>query len=157
HGLADHRVDVYGLGCTLYELLTGRPAIDAVERAEVLRRIAFEEPIALRKLDKAVPGELETIALKCLAKNPNDRYGAAGDLAAARGRLLAQEPIRAKPPTLRQRGTKWARRHRLLVGAAAAVLLLAAAMFGSAVTWVVREQAARRADAERRANAFLQE
>ena len=69
HGLADHRVDVYGLGATLYELLSGRPAVDGEDRQEILRRIAFEEPVSPRKLDRAIPAELETITLKCLAKD----------------------------------------------------------------------------------------
>jgi serine/threonine protein kinase len=77
----DHRADVYGLGATLYELLTGRPAVDATERAEVLRKIAFEDPTPPRKLDRAIPAELETITLKCLAKNPAERYATAGELA----------------------------------------------------------------------------
>ena len=55
HGLVDHRADVYGLGCTLYELLTGRPAVDATDRTDILRRIAFEDPTPPRKLDKAIP------------------------------------------------------------------------------------------------------
>src|SRR5262249_44616454 len=81
HGLADHRVDVYGLGATLYELLTGKPAVGGTEKADILRRLAFEEPVVPRKLDKAIPAELETISLKCLAKNPAERYAAAGELA----------------------------------------------------------------------------
>src|SRR5262249_23482264 len=111
HGLVDHRADVYGLGCTLYELLTGHPAVDATERAEVWRRVAFEDPVRPRKLDRAIPAELETITLKALAKNPNGRFATAGDLAADLRRWLDHQTIRAKPPTLRQRAAKWARRH----------------------------------------------
>ncbi len=126
HGLADHRVDVYGLGATLYELLTGRPAVDGTDRAEVLRRIAFEDPTPPRKLDKAIPAELETITLKCLAKNPAERYATAGDLAADLRRWLEDKPITAKPPTVFQRTARRVRRHPRAVAAAFAVLLLAA-------------------------------
>jgi serine/threonine protein kinase len=119
HGLVDHRADVYGLGATLYELLTGRPAVDATERAEVLRQIAFEESTPPRKLDKAIPAELETVTLKCLAKNPAERYATAGELAADLRRWLGDKPIKAKPPTLGQRAVKWSRRHVAWVWAAA--------------------------------------
>src|SRR5205823_14074156 len=94
HGLVDHRADVYGLGCTLYELLTGRPAVDAAERADILRRIAFEEPTPPRKLDKAIPVELETVTLKCLAKNPAGRFATAGELAEDLKRFREDQPIR---------------------------------------------------------------
>src|SRR5205814_126251 len=69
HGLVDHRADVYGLGATLYELLSGRPAVAGADRADILRQIAFEDSAPLRRLDKTIPAELETVALKCLAKN----------------------------------------------------------------------------------------
>jgi serine/threonine protein kinase len=65
---ADGRTDVYSLGVTLYELLTLEPAYNGRNREEVLRQIAFEEPRLPRRLNKAVPGELETIVLKALAK-----------------------------------------------------------------------------------------
>jgi Flp pilus assembly protein TadD len=155
HGLVDHRADVYGLGCTLYELLTGRPAVDATDRAEVLRKIAFEDPKSLRKLDKAIPAELETIALKCLAKNPAERYATAGELANDLLRWLDHQTIKAKPPTLRQRAVKWARRHRPVVGAAATVVVLAAAMLVSGLTWAGRDAAARRERAEQVVTAAL--
>src|SRR5207244_7538345 len=99
HGLVDHRADVYGLGCTLYELLTGRPAVDAAERAEVLRMIAFEEPAAPRKLDKSIPAELETVTLKALAKNPAERYATAGELADELRRWPPGQSSRANRPS----------------------------------------------------------
>ena len=127
HGLADHRVDVYGLGCTLYEMLTGRPAVGGEDKAEIVRHIAFEEPVALRKLDKAIPAELETITLKCLAKNPAERYTTAGDLAADLRRLLDDKPIKARRPTVRQRLIRWTRRHPSVTAAGGLIagLLLA--------------------------------
>jgi hypothetical protein len=146
HGLADHRVDVYGLGATLYELLTGRPAVDATDRAEVLRKIAFEEPAAPRKLDRAIPAELETITLKCLAKNPAERYATAGDLADDLRRWLTDQTIKAKPPRMRQKAAKWMRRHQPLVRAAALIVLILAGSLG----WIVRDWQARRTEAEGR-------
>jgi serine/threonine protein kinase/tetratricopeptide (TPR) repeat protein len=153
HGLVDHRADVYGLGATLYELLAGRPAVDALDRADILRQIAFEDPTPPRKRDRSIPPELETIALKCLVKNPNDRYASAGDLADDLRRWLNHQTIRAKPPTLRQRTAKWMRRHQPVVWSGLAVLLLAAAMLGGSITWVARDAAERREQAARDAAA----
>src|SRR5262249_902194 len=81
HGLVDHRTDVYGLGVSLYELLTRRPAIDGKDRAGVLRKIIEEEPQPPRKADPAVPRELETVVLKAMAKEPAECYGTARELA----------------------------------------------------------------------------
>jgi tetratricopeptide (TPR) repeat protein len=127
HGLADHRVDVYGLGCTLYELLTGKPTVGGDDKADILRRIAFDEPVAVRKHDKHIPMELETITLKCLAKNPAERYATAGELAADLRRFCEDKPIKAKPPTLIQLCVRRVRRHPRAVAAAFGVLLLATA------------------------------
>jgi serine/threonine protein kinase len=140
HGLVDHRADVYALGATLYELLTGRPAVDASERAEVLRKIAFEDPTAPRKLDKAIPTELETIALKCLAKNPAERYATAGELADDLRRWLGDQTIKAKPPSLRQKAAKWGRRHSGIVAASIVGLILAAAAATVSTVVVYREK-----------------
>ncbi|MFO0807262.1 MAG: protein kinase [Gemmataceae bacterium] len=152
HGLVDHRTDVYSLGATLYELLTLRPAVDAEDKHEILRRIAFEEPAPPRKLDKAIPAELETVTLKALAKNPAERYATAGELAADLRRFLTDQPIRAKPPTVSQRAGKWARRHRAVVAAAAAFLVLLAAGSAVSTAFVWRKEADTRT-ALKRANA----
>jgi tetratricopeptide (TPR) repeat protein len=149
-GLVDHRADVYGLGCTLYELLSGRPAVDATDRAAILRQIAFEDPTPPRKLHRSIPAELETITLKALAKNPNDRYAAAADLADDLRRWLADQTIKAKPPSLRQKAAKWLRRHRALAWSAAAAVLVAVVALAASVGYVASDRAARRARAEER-------
>jgi serine/threonine protein kinase/Tfp pilus assembly protein PilF len=125
-GVVDHRTDVYSLGATLYELLALRPAFDGQDRQELLRQIAFEEPLAPRKLDRGIPAELETIVLKAMEKNPAQRYGTAQELADDLQRYLNNEPIRARRPSLRQVAVKWARR-RPAVAALAVMIVLAVA------------------------------
>ena len=72
----DPRSDVYGLGATLYEMLTLRPPFDDDDRQELLRRIAHEEPVAPRKLDPAILRDLETVLLRAMAKEPGERLTA---------------------------------------------------------------------------------
>jgi Flp pilus assembly protein TadD/serine/threonine protein kinase len=139
----DHRTDVYSLGATLYELLTLQPAFVGGDRQELLRQIAFEEPRPPRRLNKAIPVELETIVLKALEKNPAERYATAQELAEDLERFLKDEPIRAKRPTLGQRTRKWARRHRAAVWAGAAVLVVALFLAGGNwLYWAQRRAAA---------------
>src|SRR5881394_2360186 len=73
----DHRTDLYSLGATLYELLTLEPAFDGPDSQGLLRQIALEEPRPPRRLNRAVPAELETIVLKAMAKGPEERYATA--------------------------------------------------------------------------------
>jgi serine/threonine protein kinase len=139
HGLVDHRTDVYALGATLYELLTLRPAVDGLDREEILRRVAFEEPASPRALDRSIPADLETVVLKALAKEPKERYATARELADDLRRFLESRPILARRPALAQRALKWAGRHRAVVGAAA--LLLAVVTAGSLLsTWLVWQE-----------------
>jgi serine/threonine protein kinase/WD40 repeat protein/tetratricopeptide (TPR) repeat protein len=142
HGLVDHRTDVYSLGATLYELLTLRPAVDGASKEEVLHALAFGEPVAPRKLDRSVPAELETVALKALAKKPEERYGTAKEFADDLRRWLDDRPILARPPGPIRRVRKWSHRHRPLVVALAAFLtLLAIGLCVGAVAFGFRERA----------------
>jgi len=151
--VVDHRTDVYSLGATLYELLALQPAFEGSDRQELLRQIAFEEPRRLRRINKAIPAELETIVHKALEKNPQDRYATARELADDLERFVKDEPIRAKRPGLLARGRKWARRHRPIVWAAAVVLLLAGVFGGSSGLWWLQK----RAGAEGEARAAVRE
>jgi serine/threonine protein kinase len=118
HGLVDHRTDIYSLGATLYELLTLCPAVTGRDKQEVLRQIAFEETVAPRRLDRSIPAELETVALKALAKVPAERYPTARELADDLRRYLENRPVTARRPTWPQRLRKWSQRHRGVVATA---------------------------------------
>jgi serine/threonine protein kinase/WD40 repeat protein/tetratricopeptide (TPR) repeat protein len=140
HGLVDHRTDVYSLGATLYELLTLRPAVDGASKQEVLHRLAFEEPVPPRKIDPSIPVELETVTLKALARNPQERYTSAQELADDLRRHLQDRPILARPLGRLQRLRKWSHRHRPLVVALSACLaLLALGLWLGAVAYGIRQ------------------
>jgi serine/threonine protein kinase/Flp pilus assembly protein TadD len=145
----DGRTDIYSLGVTLYELLTLRPAIDGPDRAEILRKIAQDEPAPPRKLNPAIPRDLETILLKAMAKEPSGRYGTARELADELRRLLDDKPIRARRPSLLDRAAKWARRHHAVVATGVVGLLVVAAILAGGTGWIVRDRAARLAVTER--------
>jgi len=138
----DHRTDVYSLGVTLYELLALRPAFTSEDRHELLRQIAFEEPAKPRRLERAVPAELETIILKAMEKRPQDRYPTARELADDLRNWLHDRPIQARRPSWVQVGRKWVRRHQAAARAAALLLVVFVAFgFGFSLWWM-RQQAA---------------
>ncbi len=122
-------VDVYGLGAVLYELLTGRPPFGGTTVLETLRQVQERDPVSPRAFNPRVDSDLETIALKCLEKEPGRRYSSAGAVAADLGNWLAGLPIEAKPVTTWGRARKWARRQPgtvALVASIAAVTMLGA-------------------------------
>jgi serine/threonine protein kinase/Flp pilus assembly protein TadD len=123
-GTVDHRADIYALGVTLYELLTLRPAFDGQSREEVLAQIAVEEPVPPRRINQAIPIDLETIILKSLAKRSEERYASAQELADDLQRFLEERPIQAKRPTLLEKANKWRRRHKTLMRAGLVMMAL---------------------------------
>jgi WD40 repeat protein/serine/threonine protein kinase len=144
HGLVDHRTDIYSLGVTLYELLTVRPAFAGRDRQELLRQIAGEEPRPLRRVNPAIPADLETIVLKAVSKRPEERYATARELADDLRRFLDDRPIRARRPSPVQQARRWARRHPTLVWAAplagGLLLTLAVAVLAVSNHLITREQ-----------------
>lgn len=140
HVYLDHRTDIYSLGVTMYELLTLQPAFTGRNRQQLLRQIADEEPRSLRRLNEAIPVDLETIVLKAMAKDAQVRYESAQELSDDLRRFLQDKPIKARRPTLAQRAAKWSRRHRSVVGAAVVVLVMAVVALSISTVMIWREQ-----------------
>ena len=129
----DQRCDVYSLGATLYELLTLKPIFVGEDRRTLLRKIELHDPKAPSKLDAKIPRDLETIILKSLNKDPQDRYASAKGMADDLERFLTHKPIRARRTPFTQRVRMWTRRHPIIVAAAGMVsvfALIAAAAIG---------------------------
>jgi serine/threonine-protein kinase len=170
--------DVYQLGVLLYELLTGtrpyRSTGDLTELREALDRETFPKPSAAcqahpsavgvddpgaraasrgtstERLHRRLAGDLDTIVAMALRREPERRYGTAGQLADDVRRHLAGLPVRARPDTLRYRAGKFVRRHRIPVAAATvAVLGLVGGVVGTALQAARAQAQATLAAAER--------
>jgi serine/threonine protein kinase len=156
-GVVDHRSDVYSLGATLYELLTLRPIFEGRDRNEILRQIADEEPRPPRAVNPAMPVELETIVLKALGKEPQDRYASAQELADDLGRFLEDRPILARRPSPAERLRKWTRRHPGGIIAALVMLVLLSAGSLVSTALVHSEQKRTRAEQQKAEEAYQRE
>ena len=113
--------DLHALGAMLYELLTGRPPFRATSALETLHQVKTTEPVPPSRLVPGLPRDIETIALKCLQKDPHRRYATAAQLAEDLRRFRSGEPVHARRITSLERGWRWCRRNPALAAALGAL------------------------------------
>jgi WD40 repeat protein/tetratricopeptide (TPR) repeat protein len=147
--------DVYGLGAILYALLTGRAPFGGDSVIETLDAVRTRPPQPLTRRNAKIPRDLELICLKCLEKNPADRYPTAGALADDLRHWMAGEPVSVRAAGAVERVAKWARRKPTLAAAySLGLLALLLGGLGGAAVWQWRVAAkARDGQAKARASA----
>jgi tetratricopeptide (TPR) repeat protein len=132
--------DIYSLGAVLYDLLTGTPPFRGKTVVETLTLVVQEQPRPPLELNPKIPVDLQAICLKCLQKDPAQRYRSASDLAADLRAYLNGEPIAARPCSTWERTRKWARRQPA-VAALLAVTVLGLIGFGTGGVLLARQHA----------------
>jgi WD40 repeat protein len=145
--------DIYALGVILYECLTGATPFESDDSLHLLQRVLFEPPPLVRSKVPEVPRDLELICLKCLEKEPADRYQSAAALADDLARFRNREPVSVRPAGAVERLVKWVRRRPTAAaayGLAAAVAFLILFGGGLLVLWRRAVDAGDRAAEHRR-------
>jgi WD40 repeat protein/serine/threonine protein kinase len=123
-GRGDLRSDVYGLGLTLYELLTLRPAFDETDRNKLVKEVMHGEPVRPRKVNRTVPRDLETVVLKAIARDPAHRYQTPADMADDLKRFVEDRPVKARRVSNAERLRRWCRRNPLPASLLAVIVLV---------------------------------
>ncbi len=146
---ADCRSDVYSLGVVLYEMLTGQPPFRGGKQLLILQILA-DDPVPPRRLNRAVPKDLDTICLKCMDKDPSRRYQTAQLVEEDLQRFLNGQPIMARPIGPVGRAIRWSRRNPVVAGLATSIVItLIAATTVSGFFAVHANRNAHRADVQK--------
>ncbi|MFO0841399.1 MAG: protein kinase [Gemmataceae bacterium] len=135
--------DVYALGVTLYECLTGRPPFQGADVVETLQQVRFEDPVPPSRLRPGLPRDLETVCLKCLEKDPVRRYSSAAALADDLERFRDGRPILARPTNSVEHVWKWAKRRpgvAVLSAATVVSVVLGAVLYSVAMAKYAEER-----------------
>ena len=128
--------DIYGLGSILYETLTGRPPFLARTPQATLRSVVSARLVPPRELRPDIPRDLEAICLKCLQRDPGERYASAGELADDLQAFLEDRAVRVRRPSTLEALRRWLRREpRLALAIGSLLLVLAAGLAATAHQW----------------------
>jgi len=158
------RSDVYSLGVVAYELISGRlphPRLNTSTIFEALDILRHDTPPRLATISAEARGDLDTVVMKALASEREQRYASAAELADDLQRILDHRPIMARPLTRMYRASRFVRRHRLLSAAMASIVVVLAVASIVSLRFALAEQRAR-GEADQRAlesaavNAFLE-
>lgn len=141
----DARSDIYSLGITLYECLTGVPPYRG-RPLDILNQHRLGDPTPPSRLNRNIPRDLEAICLKAIATEPDDRYLSATGLADDLQRFLESRPVNAKPVSSWKRSKLWCQRNRsLAISLAAIFLVLLSGIIASSTFWLQSETNAKQA------------
>ena len=143
-GECDERADIYALGLTLYEMLTGKEVFESSDRLKLMRMIDESEPKSPRTIDPRIPRDLETIVLKSISKDPASRYKSAGTMAEDLRRFFQDRPIKARRHTMAERLIRWSRRNKSLAAAFSGIATLLVLMVSGLSIANIRESGLRR-------------
>ena len=152
-GQADHRSDIYSLGLTLYELLALRPAYEETDQSRLIQRITQGSPPPPGTAGLSIPRDLETIILKAVSHDVNQRYPSAAAMADDLRCFLEDRPIRARRVGPVERLGRWCRRNRTLASLTALTFFLLIMVAVVASIGYVRTKRALRGEALQRAKA----
>jgi serine/threonine protein kinase/WD40 repeat protein/predicted Zn-dependent protease len=145
NGQGDLRSDLYSLGLTLYELLVLRPAFDESDRNKLFMDVMHGEPVRPRKLNRAVPRDLETVVLKAIARHPSHRYQSPTEMADDLKRVVEDRPVKARRVSELEKFVRWCRRNPLPAGLLAGIVVVFLLGFGGAL-WQWRAAVSARED-----------
>lgn len=129
--------DIYSIGVVLYEFLIGRPPLVSDNTMLTLRMVNEVEPLSPRLIQSVIPRDLDTICMKCLRKDPAERYGSAKELADDLDRFLDNRSILARPIAPILKLFRWCNRNKALAASLFGILTLLTLLFVMSITFAI--------------------